>query len=124
LISLCFLENNSQTLLTDNSIYEKVEQVRTFIDVHYMDKLNLDRLAEQFFISKFHLSREFKRITGSTISNYILAKRIESAKRALRFSSDSVDIIARSCGFSDSSYFIKAFKKAENLTPNQYRRLW
>lgn len=124
LISLCFLENNVQTPLTDNSIYEKVEQVRTFIDAHYTERTSLDQLAEQFFISKFHLSREFKRITGSTIGNYILAKRIEQAKRELRFSNESLDTIARNCSFSDSSYFIKAFKKAENLTPNQYRKLW
>lgn len=124
LISLCFLENNAAIRLTNNSIYEKVEQVRSFIDAHYTERLSLDRLSEQFFISKFHLSREFKRITGSTIGNYILVKRIEQAKRQLRFSNESLEAIARSCGFLDSSYFIKAFKKTENLTPNQYRRLW
>lgn len=124
LISLCFLENNHRTRLTDHSIYEKVEQVRAFIDSHYMDRLNLDGLSGRFFISKFHLSREFKRITGSTIGNYILERRIEQAKRQLRFSADSLETIARDCGFSDSSYFIKAFKRAENQTPNEYRRLW
>lgn len=124
LISLCFLENNEKTRLTDHSIYEKVEQVRTFIDVHYAEHLALDALANQFFISKFHLSREFKRITGNTIGNYILDKRIGQAKTLLRFSTESLDEISRSCGFTDSGYFIKVFKKAENLTPNQYRKRW
>lgn len=119
LFYLCFTEKkNSET------IYEKVIQVQNYIDNHFQEKLNLDTLAEHFFVSKYHLSREFKRIIGLTIGNYILGRRISNAKQLLRFSSLSLEDIGPKCGFLDTGYFIKTFKKYENMTPAQYRKKW
>lgn len=126
LIYLSF--TSSKNLLSDSSasetIYEKVIQVQNYIDYHFSEKLNLDTLSEYFFVSKFHLSREFKRIIGITIGNYILGKRISNAKQLLRFSNLSLEDISPKCGFADTGYFIKAFKKYENMTPAQYRKKW
>ena len=50
--------------------------------------------------------------------------RLSRAKSLLRFSDSSVEEIAADCGFADAGYFIKVFKKAENMTPLEYRRKW
>ena len=50
--------------------------------------------------------------------------RISTAKSLLRFSDASIESIAEQCGFSDSAYFIKVFKNAENITPYSYRKKW
>lgn len=123
LITLCFTEN--KVLDTDeNSIYTKLQQVRNYIEVHSDEKITLDTLSEQFFISKYHLSREFHKEFGITIGSFITAKRISHAKSILRFSSSSVEEVALTCGFQDAGYFIKVFKNSEGMTPLEYRRKW
>jgi len=42
----------------------------------------------------------------------------------LRFTNSSVEEIGNACGFGDAGYFIKVFKKMENLTPLEYRKKW
>ena len=107
-----------------SSVTEKVRDIQNYLDVHFSEKISLDDLAEQFFISKFHLSREFKKLTGTTIGNYLTARRISHAKKQLRFTRLPLDAIARECGLSDTSYFVKVFKNAEGMTPGEYRSRW
>lgn len=106
------------------SITDKLIQVKNYLDESYGQNISLDHLSSLFFISKFHLSREFKRIYGITIGNYLLNKRLSAAKKQLRFTNDQIDTISNSCGFVDAGYFIKVFKKSEGMTPNQYRKKW
>ncbi|MBQ9926760.1 MAG: helix-turn-helix transcriptional regulator [Lachnospiraceae bacterium] len=123
IITLCFTENESLKQ-GEYSIPEKLQQIHTYLVEHYSEKITLEDLAEHFFISKFHLSREYKKTYGNTIGNELTYQRISHAKSMLRFSDDSVDAIALKCGFQDSGYFIKVFKKAENMTPLEYRKKW
>ncbi len=123
IITLCFTENESLKQ-GEFSIPDKLQQVHTYLTEHYDKKISLEDLAERFFISKFHLSREYKKIYGNTIGSELTYQRISHAKSMLRFSDDSIDTIALSCGFQDSGYFIKVFKKAENMTPLEYRKKW
>ncbi|MCM1145760.1 MAG: AraC family transcriptional regulator, partial [Lachnoclostridium sp.] len=95
-----------------------------YLDEHYAEKINLEALSSRFFISKFHLSREYKKVYGMTIGNAITSKRISHAKAMLRFTNASVESIALECGFQDTGYFIKVFKKYENMTPLDYRKKW
>ena len=84
----------------------------------------LEELSGLFFISKYHLSREYKKKYGITIGSDLTGRRISHAKSLLRFSDSSIEEIALLCGFADAGYFIKVFKKAENMTPLEYRRKW
>mgnify|MGYP000939016015 CR=1 FL=1 len=46
------------------------------------------------------------------------------AKNELRFSNKTLDVIAEDCGFESANYFIRIFKKMEELTPDEYRKRW
>ena len=81
-------------------------------------------IADEFFISKYHMSREFKKAYGITIANYIIAKRITHAKELLRFTYMQIEEIGRICGIEDSSYFNKVFSKFEGMTASEYRVRW
>lgn len=126
ILTQCFVE----TVKKDNeeevgeTIKVKLLQVRDYLDTHYMDKVLLDELAEKYYISKFHLSREFKRLFGVTIGTYILSLRIGMAKRMLRFSDRPIEEIADSCGIPDTSYFTKVFRRSEQMTALEYRKKW
>ena len=123
IITLCFTENESLKQ-GESSIPEKLGQIHEYISENYASKISLEDLSERFFISKYHLSREYKKVYGNTIGNVLTSQRISHAKSMLRFTDDSIDAIATVCGFQDSAYFIKVFKKAENMTPLQYRKKW
>lgn len=128
IISLCYTESNSSDVLTHSSGKEgtkhKLQLIREYIDAHYRDDLSLDELSNLFFISKYHLSREFRKEFGVTIGHAITSKKVSKAKSLLRFSKDSIEQIGETCGFQDSGYFIKVFKRAENMTPLEYRKKW
>lgn len=106
------------------TIQDKLQQIREYLLTNYSKKISLDDIAQSFFISKYHLSREYKKHFGITLNNDLNSIRISNAKSQLRFSTESVDTIAEQCGFSDSAYFIKVFKQAENMTPFSYRKKW
>ena len=122
LITFSFKESrHSDTVIT---LHGKLQQIRDFLVNNYMHKITLDSISSYFFISKYYLSREYKNFFGITLLNDLTNIRISNAKSLLRFSSDSVEMIAQQCGFSDSAYFIKVFKKAEKMTPFSYRQKW
>lgn len=123
IITLCFTENRS-THEGESSIPEKLIEIHSYLEEHHQQKISLEKLSEQFFISKFHLSREYKKTYGITLLNDLTAKRISHAKSMLRFGNESIEAIALSCGFQDSGYFIKVFRKSENMTPLEYRKKW
>lgn len=107
-----------------SAVPEKFLEIRSYLEEHYAEKITLDELSERFFMSKYHLLREYQRLFGTTILNDLTIRRLSHAKSLLRFSSESVETIAAICGFQTSSYFIKVFKKYESLTPLEYRRKW
>lgn len=108
----------------DSALSEKLKRIASYLDEHYTENISLDLLAEHFFISKYYLSREFKKEFGTTIIQYILAKKITNAKELLRYSNASIEDIAQLCGIDDASYFNKVFKKMEGCTASEYRRRW
>jgi YesN/AraC family two-component response regulator len=123
IITLCYTENhivNMENITPSNTL----TRVRVYLDEHFTEKVILEELANHFFISKYHLSREYKRIYGITIGNDITARRISHAKSLLRFTEKSIEQIAVASGFQDAAYFIKVFRQAENMTPLEYRKKW
>lgn len=109
---------------TFSELSQKLHSVTMYLDEHYTEDISLDSLSEQFFISKYYLSREFKKEYGTTIIQYILAKKITRAKELLRYSNASIEEIASLCGIDDASYFNKVFKKLEGCTASEYRKRW
>lgn len=103
---------------------EKINKIKQYIDTNFQHNLTLDKIAKNFYISKYYMSREFKKHYGLTINNYIVNKRITLAKELLRFTNKSINEIAYSCGINESSYFNKVFKKNENMSPTEYRKKW
>lgn len=101
-----------------------VSQTAKYIDIHFNEDLPLDNLARLQHISKYYLSREFKRCMGTTLQDYIMNSRINFAKEQLRFTDLPVSEIAYACGMHNVSHFIHLFKMRENMTPLSYRKQW
>lgn len=107
-----------------NPSRQKMSEICKYLDEHYTEKFSLDELSEHFFISKYHLSREFKKYFGITPNHYVIAKRITLVKKLLRFSDYTLEEIAVKCGFYDTSYLNKQFKKSEGISTSDFRKKW
>ena len=83
--------------------------------------LKLDVVAAELYVSPSQLSRMFKRLTGSSFSEYLKVIRIERACELLRVSEMTVEEIAHASGLKDIPCFYKAFSARTNMTPNEYR---
>ncbi len=80
-------------------------------------------IAEAFGLSIAHLSREYKKWCGVTLSDGIQAARMAHAVRLLTETALPVGQVAKEVGFLDPQYFYRVFKKAMGTTPNQYRQM-
>ncbi|WP_317050648.1 helix-turn-helix transcriptional regulator, partial [Clostridium neonatale] len=78
----------------------------------------------EFNFSKEYLARYFKKKMGMSMQEYINYLRISNAKRLLCSSNLNIKEIAKELGFIDEKYFLKLFKKYENLTPKQFRNAY
>lgn len=107
-----------------SGLRDKLKDILHYLDEHYTETISLDHLAEHFFISKYYLSREFKKEFGTSIIQYVLTKKITNAKELLRYSNASIEEVAQLCGIDDASYFNKVFKKIEGCTASEYRKRW
>lgn len=96
-----------------------VNSVLEYINNHFSEELTLDSLAGRFFISKYHLSREFGRIVGIPVHRYIIQKRLVVAKQMLSEGRSS-SMVYQHCGFGDYSNFYRAFRNEYGISPKDY----
>lgn len=101
----------------------RVARALRLLDEHAGDSPGLDRLAAECAMSKFHFLRVFRRTTGVTPWQYVLALRMRRAATRLRTSKVPVSTIAFEAGFGDLSTFNHRFRAAFGTTPSRYRRL-
>ena len=99
----------------DSVVYD----VLTYINDHYREDLSLDFLANKFFISKYHLSREFNRLFGTSVYRYIIQKRLVMAKQMMSEGVPSSEVYQH-CGFGDYSNFYRAFKSEYEISPKEF----
>lgn len=111
---------------TDNSSYQKAVQVKLaleYIAENYQRPITLDDLAKISGLSAKYFCRYFNSIVHRTPIDYLNYYRIERACILLEQGNQSVTEVAYACGYNDSSYFVRSFKKYKNITPNQYAKL-
>lgn len=97
-------------------------QVCAYIDAHYSEEIHREELGELVFLNTDYLSRIFKKEKGISISNYIIQKRVEEAKKLLTQSMLPINTVSLYVGYSNFSYFTKMFKENTGYAPLEYRR--
>ncbi len=98
---------------------ETISQVVNFINLHYSEPLSLDMLAERFYISKYHLSHEFQRQTGTSIGRYLQKKRLQIARQLLS-QGNKPNKVYSVCGFGEYTGFYRAFKAEYGISPREF----
>ncbi len=96
--------------------------IRCYIDNHYKEPLTLDLLAAEVNVNKYYLSHAYKQTYGISPINYVIARRIQEGKRLLLETDLSLSQISGILGFSSASYFSQSFRKAEGISPVEFRK--
>lgn len=102
---------------------KNIHRIKQYIDAHYADKLNLEKLADLIPISRSYLTALFKRSTGLTLWKYLVNVRMKKAKIMLLDQNVKVYEVAHRIGYENSEHFSKLFKEYYGITPKEYRRM-
>ena len=78
-------------------------------------------IASAVNLSPFYFTRLFKRLMMMPPHVYLLNYRLDEAKKMLVYTSEKIDTIATTTGFTSSSYFVRAFRREMNMTPKTFR---
>ena len=99
-----------------------VDQIIHYFEEHYEQKISLDQIAENMYLSPFYISKIFKSETGDTPIRYLINIRLEKAKDLLKEGrTGSIQEVAANVGYDDAYHFSKLFKKRYGVSPSQVR---
>lgn len=101
----------------DASLYTNLMD---YIEEHLDEELSLEKLADEFYVSKYHIAHVFKDNIGLSIHQYITKKRLSLCQEAIRARMNITDVY-HTYGFGDYSSFYRAFKKEYGISPKEYR---
>ena len=94
----------------------RVVEWMDFLDRNLSEDLDMDQLAEHFFVSKFHMMRLFKAETGFTVHTYLMQRRLLAARNLIEKGMRATEACYR-CGFRSYSSFTRAYSKHFGTTP-------
>ena len=116
---LCQMERPSAQGSREGAL--QIGTVLEYLQEHLAEKLTLEQVASEFFISKYYLSHCFKEATGFSVMEYVINTRILRARRLLQ-DGHRVQAAGELVGFQSNEHFIRTFTALTGLSPKQYAK--
>lgn len=94
----------------------RIREMLCYLDAHPEEEISMDALSERFFVSKYHMMRQFKEETGQSVYDYLTERRLLYARNLIRQGKSATE----SCfgaGFKSYSSFTRAYAKRFGTTP-------
>ncbi len=101
---------------------EAIKNAQEYIELHYKEKLVVDKIADKFSITRRTFERRFKAATRYTVAEYIQRVKIEAAKKQLESGRKSVEEIMQDVGYIDIQTFRDVFRRITGMTPVEYTK--
>jgi len=121
--TVCLLSRYYGESTEENSLKVlRVAEAISYMEAHFTEQLSIDDLAQMAHMSPRNFHRVFLNATGKTPAAYLIGLRIMKAVHQLEFSDASITEIAFECGFTDSNYFARQFRKLMNESPAGFQR--
>ncbi len=120
-LSLINIHDAREKLRLNDDIPDSIVRALVYIENNILNPLNLDKIAREAFMSKFHFCRLFKKYVGITPMQFALNMRLKKAMTLLQREDLSISTVALKSGFRDLSEFNKQFKKLYGASPSTFR---
>ncbi|MGN0528879.1 MAG: AraC family transcriptional regulator [Eubacterium sp.] len=98
---------------------KQIDEIINYINENITENPSIDKIAQEFYLSRYYLMHKFKEYTGKSIYAYIQTKRLLYGA-SLLFEGKSAKEASLECGYNDYSVFLKAFKKEFGVAPSEY----
>ena len=118
---------NSQNLTDQDPVdldlphVDKIRRARTVLSMVYANPPPIPILAQQLGISETRLKSGFKSLTGTTVMQFCISKRIDAARLLLKENHHSISEIGGIVGYEDHSAFSRAFRRRVGFSPKEWR---
>lgn len=100
----------------------KLQEIIRYIDTNLAEDLSLPELAQVLHLNPHYFTSLFKQSMGMSAYQYVITRRIETAKRLLKQQNLPIIEVAQCVGFKSSSHFSNTFRKYTGVKPSAYRR--
>ena len=108
--------------LRGNRTTELTLKVANYVQHHLCERITVNELARELYISREHLSKRFKTESGENLTDYILREKVTEACRLLDYTDKSLGSISAYLSFASPSHFSRVFKKYAGCLPSEYRK--
>jgi AraC family L-rhamnose operon regulatory protein RhaS len=119
-LSRNYTQQRRTSLDTDRRVAKAVE----YIEKNFREKITVDELARAAAMSKRSFYRLFRQTLGLTPNAHLKQVRLTQASEKLRLTEDTITEICYDCGFMDSNFFSREFRRTHGFSPTSYRRIW
>ena len=117
------LRNQKELQISDSYLARTVMDMRVYMESHLDEKLTIDSMSRQFYISPTAFKSCFRKIYGIPVHHWLQNRRVQKAANLLQTTSMDIILIAQSVGYEGLSQFNVVFKRQFGMTPRQYRKL-
>lgn len=114
-------ENPDSPRMVGTEQTNRLRSMISYINQNYPEKMTLPQIAKTAGVSEREATRCFKKCIGQSPMEYLIKYRLNQAKKLLLETDMSITSICQQCGFSDSAYFGKVFRRSYGMTPSEYR---
>ncbi|MEX1028509.1 MAG: AraC family transcriptional regulator [Paenibacillaceae bacterium] len=118
-----FIQDKIRTVseIKQQSYRTEIHEAQKYVHTHLNEKISMEEVAVMLRLNPSHFSRIYKSETGETFIEYMTRIKMEHAQEALEQSDKTIDQIAESLGYDNTSYFIKLFKLNSGYSPKEFR---
>lgn len=117
----CFISDNSFSLASETRHRTAMQAAIRFVLIHFREKFRLQRILEETRMSKPTFSRQFKKHSGKSLSDFVQQVRLDAVCHELAETDHPIIDVALGNGFSHLSFFNRVFRDALQCSPSEYR---
>ena len=120
---LSYCQKQIETIIEKQENFsEDIDKILLYIEENLYDNITLESIADQFSFNSAYFSRFFKKKTGKRFIDFVTERKMEEAKKMLRYSDEKIVFIAQKLNYISMPHFLKIFRKYVGMTPTEYRR--
>ncbi|HEY1084126.1 MAG TPA: AraC family transcriptional regulator [Prosthecobacter sp.] len=119
---LAVLSSRALALVSESHYQQAIDKAVRYLVAHFREEVRLEEMLKLTHLSRPTFARQFKKLSGHTLSEFLNRLRLQAACRELVETDQSILEIALHCGFTQVSFFNRLFRRMTGCSPSAYRK--